>query len=217
LGEESRHPVRLIATQLAAVFGISEYYLYINPSNTAPPLIELTNPISILVPDSVVALRDAGKVFALSRLFTYAAKGQQAVLKLGSDLELILTALTYKYNPILSGGHDLDTLDRLAKRIIKATSWRGRRAVEEAAQHLAGVPNLDIAECLQGMERCAVRAAALLSGDLGVAVAEIQKSDPLLAHLSGRELVSQSNLISDLLSFWVSKPAMTLRKKAGLL
>ena len=113
---------------------------------------------------------------------------------------------------------DYDTLDRTGKRIIKATSWRARRSVEDAALYLAKEAEIiDFDKCMEGIELAAVRAAALLSGDLAASVSGIQKADARLKMLSGKSLVKQSPIVADLLGFWACPRAFVLRKRAGLI
>ena len=62
-----------------------------------------------------------------------------------------------------------------------------------------------------------MRAACLICDDLPTAVTLLKRHDGGLADLEGEELVRDSEIVGDLLRFWVSEEAVAFRRRAGLL
>ncbi len=212
----ANHPLRMLADNLSTAFDVNNYDIYLNNSGRDAPLVELTQPISILVPGRIAKLPAASQAFVLARAFAYIARGHQAILRLGpNEMVRILSAATFKF----SGGYgrfDHASLESLNKRMLKATSWMSRKTVEEAASRLVSEGKVDFDQILTGIEVAATRASAILSNSLPHAVREIQQMDTGLAHLSGNDLAARSPLVLDLLAFWPTVQAQKLRNKAGL-
>lgn len=212
----ANHPLRMLADNLSTAFDVNSYDLYINTSGREAPLVELTQPVSILVPGQMAKLPAASQVFLLTRAFAYIARGHQAILRLGPEETVrVLSATTFRFEGG-SGRFDPASLESLNKRLLKATSWMSRKTVEEAASRLVSDGKVDFDQILTGIEVAAIRASAILSNSLPHAVREIQKMDTGLAHLSGNDLAARSPLILDLLAFWPTVQAQKLRDKAGL-
>jgi tetratricopeptide (TPR) repeat protein len=217
LNASSNHPLRMVGDSLSKAFNLDNYDLYISYSRSQAATVALTQPVSIIAPGDITNLSIAEQVFQLARIFAYTARGQQAILKLGKEeLIRVVAAATYKFS-LDTGAFGTDTLERLGKRLIKATSWRGRKVVDEAAQQYASAGTIDFDRCLRSIESTATRAAALLCTDLSVAVSQIQQSAARLSALRGTALVDSSPIIKDLLSFWPSEKAAALSQRAGLL
>jgi hypothetical protein len=94
---------------------------------------------------------------------------------------------------------------------------RGRKALEEPAARYAASRAFPFAQWRERVQLSSVRASAVLADDLGACVARLQSEDPALSGLSGPTLVAASPAIADLVRFWVSVPAVTLRRRAGIL
>ncbi len=202
------HPLRLLTKLLGKAFGVDDHDLYI--SNAAGDVsVELTEPISIVVPVRVNEADQATRIFALARVFAYVARGQQALLKLGpAEARLTVAALAQKYVSAHGVGFDAESLDHQARRILKAVSWRAKKAADEAVSAFAYTPGMDPRSCLGAVEAAAVRAAALLAGDLGSVAAQLGAS------LKDKGAVSAA--LTDLLAFWASDAAFSFRRDAAL-
>ncbi len=212
-------PTRFLSDQLAKVFGVEQPDIYMHHVATPTVAIELGQPVPVLVSASVADLPKPKQVFVLARLFANMARGLHPVTKLGArQLEFLLKASTYKADKGGSGWRfDEDELKKQNKILIKATSRRGRRAVEEAAKDYANGSDIDIEKCVQSIQLTSTRAAAVLSGDLPGCVNILRAEDHTLSSLTGKDLIERSPLIRDLLRFWVSKPSIDLRTQAGML
>jgi tetratricopeptide (TPR) repeat protein len=203
------HPLRILTNTLQAAFGTDGHDLYVSRTATEI-MLELTEPVSIIVPYRLNGSGRSTQLFALGRVFAYIARQQHPVLKLGqSETALALAAVTQKFSSALIPGMNAEALERTSKRVFKAVSWRQKKSVEEAAQLLASTPGVDLGRCLLAMESAAVRAGAILSSDLSAVLEEIKQSAALKP--------SQSALMHDLLAFWVSESAFNLRHKAKLI
>ena len=202
------HPLHIVSNAAAAAFGVQAHDLYLS-SGTDEIQVELTQPVSIIVPDRLRSASQAQQVFALSRVFAYITRDLQGVLRLGpAETRLTAAAVTQKFSSALSGTFDADALERQSKRIYKAVSWRAKKGVEEAASLLASSPGVDPAQCLYALETAAVRPAALIAQDLSAV------SDELSKIVQERDQFSR--IMNDLLSFWASDTAFAVRRAARI-
>jgi tetratricopeptide (TPR) repeat protein len=203
------HPLRLLTKLMAKAFSVEAHDLYIS-NKAAEIAVELTDPISIVVPVSLNEADQAIRIFALSRVFSYIARGQETILRMGhAEARLTLAALCYKYASAFGAGFDGESLERQSKRIYKAVSWRAKKAVEEASAAFAMTRGTDPLRCLSAIEAASVRISAVVAGDLG-AVAKY-----LSAELRDKGAVSA--VMTDLLSFWVSDTAFSFRRNTKLM
>lgn len=203
------HPLHLLTNLLAQSFGLAGHDLYISPT-AVDVAVELTDPVSIIVPMRLNKAEQTTQVFALSRVFAYIARDQHAILRMGfKETSLTIAAVTQKFSSALGASFDGESLDRQAKRISKAVSWRARKNVDEAAALLASTPGLDPVQVLRAIESGAMRAGALLSGDLSAVMAQM---DEIL-----RDPEVLSSMMENLLSFWASDSAFKVRRDAKLI
>ncbi len=203
------HPLRMLANMTGSVFGVSEYDLYLSNS-TSDIHIELTSPVSIIMPHRLYSSDQARQIFALGRVFYHITNGMHPLLKLGQDeARKVLTAVLFKVVPSGKFNMDGDASEQLSKRIYKAVSWLGKKAVDEAATALASIDNLNLVTCFAAMETAAIRVGAILSNDLKSATDEMRVMVPNMS--------KSSPLLIDLLNYWASDAASSLRKKANLI
>ena len=97
------------------------------------------------------------------------------------------------------------------------TDTFSRRQLDVAAHAYVAAPRLDFVRWTTGVSRAGQALAALLADDLGAAIEVMRRTERDLAGLEGVALVRASSAIRDLMRFWVSEPALALRRTVGLI
>ena len=95
--------------------------------------------------------------------------------------------------------------------------WLGRGRMEEAAALYLGAKLPDINEWVRKVRLTAARSALLLADDLPGPVDLVRRTEADLSGATGEQLNYGVRLVHDLMRFWVSDPAFTLRRRLGLL
>jgi hypothetical protein len=146
------------------------------------------------------------------------ARKLSVVDKLPPDaIEVLLAAAARHVDPSFGTGlTDEGTLNAYAKKVYKSVSWLGRGRVEEAVNLYLGAAPMDIREWTRKVKLTAARAALVVSDDLPRVVEMLRRTEGDLAGLTGDALEEGSLLIGDLMRFWVSESALTLRSRIGL-
>lgn len=212
-------PLRALADELADVFGIDDFELYVHRVRTRGVSVELGAVPAILVPSQVVDMPRAQQVFMLSQPLMNMGARLHPIDKLTPrELEVLLASASRAVAPGYGAGlTSEDFLDEQARRITKALGRKGRRTMEEAATRYVESDPVDFARWVEKVRRANHRLAALLTDDLAAAVDVVRKAERELAGLDGMSLARKSEVVADLLAFWISEPALQLRARAGLL
>src|SRR5690606_2387035 len=113
------------------------------------------------------------------------------------------------------GGADVE-LDNLSRRIAKAVSRRSRKLLEESAPLYSGEPVTQVAEWCRRLRLSSARAALVVGDDLPGVINLLRRTEGDLAGLRGDSLAQGMALIDDLMRFWVSESAFTLRRHIGM-
>lgn len=213
------HPLRALADELAAILDVPNYELFVHRTRVRGMGTELGNPVMIIVPAAVAELPRAQQVFLLARPLVHLARGFSAVDKLTPrELEVLLSSAARHVDPKHGVGlTSEEVLDAQAKRLHKALSRKQRRALEEAAARYLEAGRVDFDRWARAARRTATRVAALLADDLAAAVDVLRRTERELSALSGASLITESELVADLVRFWTSEAAMHLRRHAGLI
>jgi tetratricopeptide (TPR) repeat protein len=220
IGPRSGHALRALTDRVAAVFGVAEYDLYIHRVRGRGVALELSEPVSVLVPAALAELPEAQQVFAVARAFAAVARGLASIEKLTPrELEVAVAAAVRTVVPGFGGGLTADDLlDEQGRRLVKALSRRTRKAFEDLApQYAAGAPP-EYATWVRGLQQTANRAALVVCDDLPGAVEalrRLERGEP--GALEGAALAKASPVVADVLRFWVSEAAAALRRRAGYL
>jgi hypothetical protein len=112
---------------------------------------------------------------------------------------------------------DEEFLNGHARRVSRSLPWLGRGAVEDAARAYASAPRLDAAEWAFRVRLTASRAALVVGDDLPGSITLLRQSEGDLAGLNGAPLAQGMRAVHDLLRFWISDPAIALRRRLGTL
>ena len=213
------HPLRVVADRVAEVFGIADFDMYLHRAHSGALEVEFTDPPAILVPAYVPNLSETQQVFLLSRVMANMARGLHPVDKYGpAALELLLATAARNVEPGFGSKlSDDEFLTSEARRVRGILSRRARRAMEEAAQVYVGMGKLDLTEWAMRVRLTATRAAAIVSDDLPGSVSLVRRLEADLSGAQGAPLAQGMRVVHDVLRFWVSDAAFTLRRRIGLI
>lgn len=212
------HPIRKLVDRLAPIFGIERFDVYMHAGKPLDVIVELTRPVSLMVPAYVRKLPEAEQVFLLARAMSLVAMDLHTARRLGSNRTgMLLAAAARMAKPSYGRGQfDEARLEDWNRKLVKATPWRGKKAVEEAAAAFAALPRLDIAAWVDSLECTATRAGSVLAGDLVGCVEVLVRTDPHRGHKSPGEMVEEP-VIADLFRFWASQSGYDFRGRSGLI
>jgi tetratricopeptide (TPR) repeat protein len=218
ISQKSGHPLRAVAERVAAVFGVEDFELYVHRAHSGAVQLELTDPVSVLVPASVAGLAEPGIVFALARVFASVTRGLAAIERLdGDELRLLLGAAARGADSSFGSGtpHD-DDLSSLQRRVAKALPWLGRGAIEVAARAYAEAPPRDVEEWRLSAKMTSARAAAIVCDDIVSAADLIRRTEGEQSGAQGASLLASRRLLGDVLGFWVSDGAFAMKRRLGM-
>ncbi|HYJ11701.1 MAG TPA: tetratricopeptide repeat protein, partial [Polyangiaceae bacterium] len=218
LSPKSGHPLRGLAERVASVFGVDDFDLYVHRAHAGAVQLELTDPVSVLVPANVAGLPESAAVFALARVFASLTRGLSAIERLDAgDLRLLLGAAARGVDSSFgSGSADEDQLASLQRRVAKAMPWLGRGAIEDAARAYAKDPPVDVGEWLLGARMTSARAAAIVCDDIVAAADFLRRAEGEQSGATGAALLASQRLLGDLLGFWVSDAAFAMKRRLGM-
>lgn len=219
LSSKSGHPLRALADRVASLFGVEDFDFYVHRAKANAIDIELSDPVSILVPASFSQLSEGQQVFLLARAMAHIARGLPEIDKLGpNELAQLLAAAGRTADGSFGAGvADEETLSNLARRVSRSLPWLGRGAVEEAARAYVASARIDPVEWRFRARLTSLRAALIVSDDLPGSIGLLRQSEGDLAGLTGPALAQGMRAVHDLMRFWVSDPALALRRKLGTL
>jgi tetratricopeptide (TPR) repeat protein len=219
LGARSAHPLRALADRVAGIFGVGDFDLYVHGVNSLAVEIEFGDPVSLLVPPTVLKHSEATQVFALARAFAQIARKLHPAERLPPDsLELLLAGAARSVDPAFPAAPaGEEATAAMAKRVGRALPWLGRGAIEDAARDYAAAPSTDFAEWTQRVRLGAARAAVLVADDLPSAVLFVRQTEGDLSTAQGASLAWGTRLASELIVFWVSEAALAARRRLGVL
>jgi hypothetical protein len=199
LGRGNAHPLRGRIDELCGIFGVAECDAYVHAGAAPLVTVGLTDPVSVIVSERVGSLPEAQQVFHLARALAGVSLGVHPALVLPApDLGRILAAAARAVLPNFGGPSP--EIEDLAHRIRKAQSRRWRKAQEVAAEEYAAAPLADARAWQRAILGTLNRAAAVLADDLAAAMAGLAVTDDA----------------GDLLRFWMSEPARSLRVRTAL-
>jgi hypothetical protein len=219
IGARSSHPLRMVGDRVASAFGVEDYDLYVHRAHSGLPEVEFTDPVGILVPEYVSNLSESQQAFVLARIMANLARKLHVVDKLPPHaIELLLACAARNVDPAF--GSELgaeEYLTSFAKRVYKSVSWLSRGRVEEAASLYLGAQRVDRVDWVRKARLTAARAALIVADDLVGPIDLVRRTEADLAGLQGEQLTLGMRMVQDLMRFWMSEPAMAVRKRAGLL
>lgn len=195
----SAHKLRALSEDVAAVFGVSEFDVYVH--RTGPPgvSVECGEHPSVFIHAEFDAQPETVKVFTLARIMSNVARGISLVDKLSAqEVELLLVCATRNYQA--NFGSDLSdpsVLDAQSRRISKAMPWFKGNRLEPSARAFAAA-SVDSQAWVQQVHITAIRAGALVCDDpaealrtvavTGVADSVLERVASFVASKTGQDL-----------------------------
>jgi tetratricopeptide (TPR) repeat protein len=215
----SGHPLRMLTDRIAALFRVESHDLYLHRARSRTVAIELSDPVSLLVPSSLTELAEPAQVFLLARAFANIAMRFHVADKLTPrELEVLVASAVRAVAPGFGSGlTSEDILDDQMQRIQKALSRRARNALREATPRYVQAPPIDFAVWARGIATGSARAAVIVADDFLASSEALRRTERDLAHVDARELIRASPLVAELARWWASEPSIELRRRSGLL
>lgn len=217
LTARSNHPTFELAARVAKVFGATELELYEHAAAEPVVSIELFEVPALILSQRVRRLPITQQVFLLAYALGPIAQRLHPALALRTnELELALVGAARGVVPSFTLRGVLTPEIEEAKEILrKSITRKYRRAAELASTDLAANPPADLARWHSGIIHTAIRAALLVSDDLAGAL-DILPTIVDLPTTKGPALVQSSELVRDLVRFWISNRATSLRRGTGM-
>jgi hypothetical protein len=217
LSNRSEHPFRSVVDRLALAFGVEEFDLYVHHVADRAAVIENTPRPALVLPAWMGELPRAGQVFMVSNALHLLARGLYPIGLLSArELEIVLAAsarnVAPHYNTTVATP---DVLDEHLRLILRGLPRRKRRGFESAAEVYARSRPLDVTTAVQWMQQTARRVALIVADDLSASMAALARMEGL-GQAKGSEFVRHP-MVSDLMRVWISKPAMSVRQRLGIL
>jgi hypothetical protein len=219
IGSRSGHPLRMLADRVAALFGLGEFDVYVHTAHAGGIEVELTDPVSLLLPATLANWTESQQVFALARTLSNVARRLHVVDKLPPEnVQLLLAAAARHVVPGFGAElRDEEYLNNLSRRVHKSVAWLSRGRVDEVATLYSGDPVTDSADWVRRIRLTASRAALVIADDLPGCIDFLRRTEADLAGIEGRELAQGLHTVKDLMRFWVSEAAFELRRRVGTL
>ncbi len=213
IAERSNHPLRPLVNRLCEIFA-ADCDFYESSRAGQPVELLLTEPISLVASDRLRNRPPAEQVFLLARPLGLVPARLHPVYALRGDT---LTNVLVSLGDADARGRGARgrELEALANQIRKTVPRKWRRAFELASLHYGSAPLADVGRWRRAVLRTASRAAALVTDDLVAAARAL----PMIAEAGARNPSgSQADPadVADLLRFWLSEPAVSVRAKARL-
>jgi hypothetical protein len=133
-----------------------------------------------------------------------------------AQVELLLVGASRIVSPAFAmRPSSAEELDDAKERLRRSVPRKWRKAMETAAAEFVARPTADLARWRWAIKQTAARAALLVADDLASTIEAFR----YVADVSGRtggELIQGSHSVRDLVQFWVSDRAATVRRRAGI-
>ncbi|MBN2192938.1 MAG: tetratricopeptide repeat protein [Polyangiaceae bacterium] len=214
----SGHPLRSLSDRVAAIFGVADHQLFEHSANLGSVILELTDPVSLIVPTFVAALPEPQQVFLLARALAEITRRVPVLCRLPSEeIELIVAGAAAAVGVNVPTRLDGGSVTEQGRKIARLLGRRTRRALEERAGQLATGPARDFAEWIHRANVTAARAAVVVTDDLPGSIEIIRRSEGDVSGRTGVEVALAMRVAEDLLRFWVSEPAFRLRRRLGMM
>lgn len=213
VGPRGLHPSRVLLDRMSRAFGVPEVDLYPAESEVGVSVV-LTEPVGIVVPPSFEELTDSQQVFCLARPLASIARRTQLVTAVGPQTAQLLLAGAAQVvgGDAVSSSFSSEQVAEVARSLVKAVPWLSKGRFEELARRYVAEEPRELMALLQEVERASLRIALVLSDDLSCLGLVKQRGESLL----GLGPADVSPAIHDLLRFWISPNAMTIRRQVGL-
>ena len=223
LSARASHPVRALADRVARAFGELRFDLYLNAKSAGTGRVLPGDPSALLLPSGFEDLSESDQAATFARLLIQIALDIPWVEALpASDVDGILFGAMRVGLELWGQGELSPSAEKRAgswrQRIAKAAGRKVKRALEESAQRVH--PQADTSAWREAIRVAGLRAAFVVTGDLGTILGQAIRLDRDLPTLRGPALAAKlfaQGPTRELVVFALSDTAMNLRRSAGTL
>ncbi len=209
---------------LLQTLGIRDMDVYQTSQGSFRIAIENTDPPSLIVNTSALTgMSAAEKAFVLTEYLTYVKAGFTLPMKLGRQrFSQLLGALILILNPSAAAPYDKDPGAGTIKNVLDDTlSKKQRGALDEPVKKYLKVTNHYMEDWFTGIEMTGVRTALFMVGDIEPVFSSLVKwhigDASLLSNKEKRRGVfSSSEMMKDMLQFYLSDSHFLLRSRLGM-
>ncbi|MGE5180481.1 MAG: tetratricopeptide repeat protein [Acidobacteriota bacterium] len=216
LGPKAPTPQWELASQIARMFG-TELEMYEHPGAQPFVIVEPFDNPALVVSSTLRRLPVAQQAFLLAYGIMLVATRLHPVLSLRTgELEIALAGAARVTVPTFNLNHADETEVNNAREIVRKTVTRKwRRQMELASEELVQKPPGDLARWQGAVRQTALRVALLVANDLAASI-DAMRLVVELPDVRNAVLVQSSDAVSDLLRFWISNRAASVRQHAGM-
>jgi cellulose synthase operon protein C len=215
LGPRSAGSPWELATRIGKIFGI-EVEVY---EHAAPEPMVIVEPLEVpalVVSQMMRRLPGPQQAFLLAfGVASIATRLHPALWLRPEDLELAVVGGVRTVHPAFTLGAIGDEANPARDTLRKVISRRWRRPMELAAEELVVKPPGHVGEWQVMIRQTMLRAAMLIADDLAASF-EAMRYVVELPAVRGAALVQSSEPVRDLLRFWISNRAASVRQHAGM-
>ncbi len=216
IAPRSDHPLRVLVDRLASFFNLEELDVYVHRHQGRGVGIENTSRPSLLLPIWLGEVGQAQQIYLVTQALAHLARGTYPV-HLMNARELSLAVAAAIRSAVPGYGSKLappEVLDDRARLLMRGVPRRKRRVLESAAQVCASMAMPEPNTLVHWLHQTTGRLAAIVADDIVGVVDVVRRTDKLGEQ--GPDLLARSPVIADLMRVWMSEPAMTVRRRIGL-
>jgi tetratricopeptide (TPR) repeat protein len=216
LGPKAPNALWELASRIARIFG-AELEIYEHPGPQPLVIVEPFEIPALVVSQALRRLPLAQQAFLLAYAIGPIATRLHPALSLSTtELEIAIAGAVRVVAPNFAIAHTDETAVNNAREVFrKHVGRKWRRPMELAAEDLATKPAGDIAKWQAAVAQSSIRAAALVADDLAASI-EAMRYVVELPAARYAPLVQSSDPVRDLVRFWISNRAASVRQHAGI-
>jgi tetratricopeptide (TPR) repeat protein len=209
-------PLFELASRIGRAFA-AEIEIYEHPSPQPIVIVEPFETPAVVISQSVRRLPLAQQAFVLAyAIAPIAARLHPALWLRTPELEVSLAGATRVVVPNYSLGHADETELANAREVFrKFVGRKWRRQLELSCEEMVAKPPQDLAAWQVALRQTCLRAALLVADDLGASI-EAARHVVDLPDARNAALVQGSDVVRDLVRFWISNRAAGVRQHANL-
>ncbi|HEU4612772.1 MAG TPA: tetratricopeptide repeat protein, partial [Kofleriaceae bacterium] len=217
LGPKSAGSPWELAARIGRIFGI-EVDVYEHAGAEPMMVVEPLEVPALIVSQLLRRLPLAQQVFLLGfGVASIATRLHPAIWLRTEELETVVTGAVRVVAPAYTlGSAGSDEANTAREAIRKLINRKWRRPMEVAAEELVLKPAGDVTAWQVAVKQTMLRAAMLLADDLPASFEAMRHVVPMPA-VRGAALVQGSEPVRDLMRFWISNRAASVRQHAGMI
>jgi tetratricopeptide (TPR) repeat protein len=215
LGPKSPGSTWELASRIGKIFGI-EVELYEHPAAEPAVIVEPFEMPALVVSQVLRRLPVPQQAFLLAYgVASIATRLHPALWLRTAELEIALTGAVRIVAPSFGASSAGEQVEAAREALRKFVVRKWRRPMELAAQDFATKPPADLALWQASVKQTMFRTALLVADDLAASF-EAMRLLTELPDARGSALVQRSDAVRDLMRFWISNRAASVRQHAGI-